>query len=134
MATATSDPFPPLWRILGLSVAAGYAGLGSYAAFLPLTSSTQVGLRSGTSTADSDKNISTAMLWIGARDFSIAAALFAFYYQDKPAEMGTVILSGMILCVVDCVTYTRMRGAAPGSVMCAGAAIWGVIGWNLLQL
>ena len=94
---ATRDHFPPLWRALGLSVAIGYVGLGSYAALVPIACADQHHLRSPTSTPDSDKYTKRTMAWIGVRDVSIAAALFAFYAQDKAKEMGIVILSGVLL-------------------------------------
>lgn len=74
------------------------------------------------------------MVWIGARDLSIAAALFAFYYEDKPREMGTLILSGMILCVVDTITLWNFRRDRFAAFTGVGAAFWGWIGWNLIGL
>lgn len=134
MSAVPQDSFPPLWRALGLSVAIGYAGLGSYAAFMPITSATDLGIRRKDSAPESDKGVRQAMLWIGARDISIATALASFYYQDKPREMGTVILSGMILCTVDCVSVYQFRGDLFSVFMGLGALGWGWIGWNLIQL
>jgi hypothetical protein len=74
------------------------------------------------------------MRWVSCRDLSIAAALFALYYQNKPSEMGTIILSGMILCVTDCVLVYRYRQDYFPFLLGAGASTWAWIGWELLKL
>ena len=133
MATTSQESFPNIWRVLGLGVAAGYAGLGSYAMFMPITSATEHGLRPKAD-PESDKFVKNAMAWIGVRDMSIAAALLTFYYQGKPAEMGVVIMSGMIMCAADVVLVYRHRQDFYPFMLAAGSAFWGWIGWNLLQL
>ncbi len=134
MSAITQEAFPPLWRALGLSVIVGYAGLGSMIILSPIKTATMSGLRSPNSNSENDKYVTTTCAWIGARDLSIAVALATFYYQDKPQEMGTLILSGMILCVTDGYFILRHRQDALAAVMGAGIASWGWIGWNLLQL
>ena len=134
MASPSQDAFPNLWRVLGLSVAAGYAGLGSYGAFVPIQCATTYGLRPPNNDPEADKYLSRLMLWVGARDISIAAAISAFYYQENPRAMGTTILAGMLLCTVDTVTIFQAKGPALGIPIGAGAALWGWIGWNLLKL
>jgi hypothetical protein len=93
MATPSQGAFPNTWRVLGLSVAAGYAGLGAMGLLMPVKMAENHGLmpKSG---VDAENFATTAMTWISVRDLSIGAALFAFYYQEKPREMGTLILSG----------------------------------------
>ena len=93
MATLSQEAFPNIWRVLGLSVAAGYTGLGTLGILMPVKLAENHGLmpKSG---VDAEKFATTGMTWISVRDLSIGAALFAFYYQDKPREMGTLILSG----------------------------------------
>lgn len=131
---ASQEHFPPLWRALGLSVAIGYAGLGAYAALVPIKCADQHHLRSPTSTVDLDKYTKRTMAWIGIRDVSIAAALFAFYYQDKPREMGTVILSGIALTTVDGITVWNARKDAYGASVLAGGFVWAWIGYQLVGL
>jgi hypothetical protein len=93
MASLSQEAFPNTWRVLGLSVAAGYVGLGTMGLLIPVKMAENHGLlpKGG---PDAEKFATTAMVWISVRDISIGAALLAFYYQDKPREMGTVILSG----------------------------------------
>lgn len=55
-----------------------------------------------------------AMALLGARDLSIGTALAALYLQNKPASMGTVTLSGMILCVID-VAWVFKEGLVLGN-------------------
>ena len=136
---ATGPQYASLWRILGLSVAASYAGLGSYAVFAPLDAASLCGLRpkigNPEAAVEADRCITDAMAWIGGRDLSIAAALFALYYQREPVAMGSVILCSMILCVADGVTVFRNRnGDWFAWMMAAGAGMWGVIGWNLTEM
>ena len=134
MATTSQDAFPNIWRVLGLSVAAGYAGLGSFAIFMPIPAATEHGLRQEPATTESDKFVKKAMAWIGVRDLAFGAAITAFYYQEKPREMGTVILSGMILCAADVILVYQHRQDYYAFMLAAGAAFWGWVGWSLLQL
>ena len=93
MASLSQKAFPNTWRVLGLSVAAGYVGLGAMGLLIPVTVARNHGLMPhGGPNAESFA--ARAMTWISVRDMSIGAALLAFYYQEKPREMGTVILSG----------------------------------------
>ena len=134
MSASSQDRFPNVWRALGLSVAAGYASLGSYAAFMPITCAAAHGLRPINNTLEGDKHLGDAMVWIGARDISMAAALFALYYQERPREMGIVILSGMIFCITDSVYVFQARRDLYSGMISAGAAFGGWKGWNLLKL
>ena len=131
---SSQDPFPPLWRALGLSVAIGYAGLGSYAAFVPIQCATTYTLRSPVCSVRNDHFVKRTMAWIGARDISIAVALFAFYYQDKPREMGTLILSGVVLTTVDGITIWNARRDLLAASVLAGGAVWAWIGYDLVGL
>ena len=133
MATLSQEAFPNIWRVLGLSVAAGYAGLGLMGMLIPVKMADTYGLRPKQD-PEADKFATTVMTWISVRDLSIGAALFTFYYQSKPQEMGTLILSGMILCAADCILVYRYRQDMIAHSLPIGAAIWGWIGWNLIQL
>lgn len=133
MATLSQEAFPNTWRVLGLSVAASYAGLGTLPLIMPITMAREFGLLPKAS-PDAETFATRAMAWIGVRDLSVAAALFTFYYQEKPREMGTVILSGMILCAGDCLLVYSRRQDFLAYGLVAGASVWGWIGWNLTQL
>lgn len=72
------------------------------------------------------------MLMLGARDWSIAAALLWFWRRGQAREMGVVVLSGMVLCVVDLAVVVRRRGmGAVGWGLGLGVAGWGLVGWGL---
>jgi hypothetical protein len=45
-----------------------------------------------------------------------------------------VILSGMILCITDCVLVYRYRQDYFPFLLGAGASTWAWIGWELLKL
>ena len=133
MATVSQEAFPNTWRVLGLSVAAGYAGLGALGLIMPVPMAANHGLLPQND-ADAEKFATKTMAWISVRDISFAAALFGFYYQGKPREMGTVILSGMILCTADCILIYQHRTDWYAHSIAVGAAFWGWVGWKLIQL
>jgi len=132
MASLSQDTFPNVWRALGLSVAAGYVGLGTMGLLIPVKLAENHGLKP--SGPDAEKFATTTMTWISVRDLSIGAALLAFYYQEKPREMGTLILSGMILCAADSILIYRHRTDLYAHFIASGAIFWGWVGWNLVQL
>lgn len=120
-----APPFAPsTWRILGLSIAAGYTTLGLFAVCLPQraaleyfaiaprtrgavkTPDGQVGARI-TSTADA---VDLLMPLLGARDISIGAALWALAYAGKWQEFGTVVVAGTVLCAADGAAIWKFGG------------------------
>lgn len=138
---------PSTWRTLGLAVGISYTFLGAFditqptlAAKLfnlhpePITSITAEDGRSAVKhVAAHAESISTSMILLGARDLSIGVALLTFYNKQNAEAMGTLIMSGMILCAVDVVYIWRLRGWEWGCAFAAGAASWGVIGMGLLE-
>lgn len=68
--------------------------------------------RSALQTQDDARVVPLLMPLLGARDVSIAAALFALGWSGKTREMGTVILGGMILCVADVAVVWKEKGLA----------------------
>ena len=139
------DVSPSTWRVLGLSVAATYIGLGTFAISAPVAAAQGFNLypknNSGVSsekllTADKEehaKAISTSMTLLGARDLSIGIALACLDYQESPRAVGTLILSGMVLCATDVYQIWRLRGPAWGSAFAIGASMWLVIGVGMVQ-
>lgn len=153
------DLTPATWRVLGLSVAISYMGLGTFALTAPVLAAKGFGLYPSTasrSTAEAPKSVATtattttrlttedskethaaavttSMLLLGARDLSIGVALATFWSRDDRRAMGTLILSGMVLCVVDVWEIGRLRGPSWGGAFGVGAAIWMVIGYGLVQ-
>ncbi|EXJ77457.1 hypothetical protein A1O3_09683 [Capronia epimyces CBS 606.96] len=75
----------------------------------------------------------TSMRLLGARDLSIGIALAWLDYQEKPQAVGTVILSGLVLCVVDVYEIWRLRGWQWAAVFAAGAGLWMSVGYGLMQ-
>jgi hypothetical protein len=119
------------WRVLGISVASGYTVLGSFAIFSPVNAAKVLGVWPKTVPEDGNSPTANLMILLGARDLSIATALWVFEYQRKEKSMATVILSGMILCALDTWMVFKTRGVKWGSLMGAGAALWGAIGLGL---
>lgn len=90
---------PSAWKNLGLGVAAAYASLGTASFINPTFVSKQLGFRSLISNAQDD---ATGLLaFIGARDLSFSIAIIALSRAGKYQEMGTIISSTMLFCVVD---------------------------------
>jgi len=124
---------PSTYQALGLSVGAGYTILGAFATLFPSTaartffnlgngvalwpynnnhaSSTTPAKPAVPSTATDDA-VHSLMRLLGARDLSIAAAIFALDWQQKYDAVGTVILAGMGLCLADVLAVWRRRGPA----------------------
>ncbi|EXJ82034.1 hypothetical protein A1O1_08102 [Capronia coronata CBS 617.96] len=159
------DLSPSTWRVLGLSVATSYIGLGTFAitcpdlaakcfGIYPDSSDGSSGISHTATTPDRHKGrgtetsknsslptdrdnhaaaVSTSMLLLGARDLSIGIALAWLDYQENPRTMGSVILSGLVLCVVDIYEIWRLRGPGWASIFAAGAGVWIGIGFGLVQ-
>nr|XP_036581494.1 uncharacterized protein CTRU02_08544 [Colletotrichum truncatum]KAF6789845.1 hypothetical protein CTRU02_08544 [Colletotrichum truncatum] len=120
---------PSTWRLLGLSVAASYTALGAIDCLIPHRAAEEF---FGIEPYGSTTAVSILMPLLGARDISIAAALFALARQHRGREMGTVILAGTILCVADVVVLWRRKGPRRGGAVAAGVTIWTAIGLGLL--
>lgn len=110
MATST-------WRILGLSVAASYTGLGLFEILFPHRAAAELFAlppRSQSKQHVPDPQVSEAVSLmiplLGVRDLSLAAAMYVFAWEGKWREVGTVILSGMILCAADSAVVWKRLG------------------------
>lgn len=104
---------PSTWKLLGLSVAAGYTWLGSWALFAPRhgaetffhpTPSSAESLHAG--------DVERYMPMLGARDLSMAFAMFWMAREDNWRGVGQMILAGMGLCATDAYVTWRSKGAA----------------------
>lgn len=122
---------PSTWQALGLSVGAGYTVLGCFATFFPTTAArTYFNLGNAEAlwpfknaggqtpytvnkafTADTDEGFGLLTRLMGARDLSIAIAIFALDWQGQYKSVGTVILGGMVLCAADVWAVWKQRGA-----------------------
>ena len=129
---------PSTWRTLGLTVGIGYTLLGTFGVTQstlvaklfnlhpePVTSiTTEDGRSAVKQVAAHAESISTSMVLLGARDLSIGVALFAFYNKQDAKAMGTLIMSGAILCAVDVIYIWKSRGWEWGCAFAAGAVSW----------
>ncbi|BEI84931.1 hypothetical protein CcaverHIS002_0503320 [Cutaneotrichosporon cavernicola] len=121
------------WKFLGLTVAAGYSTLGTWALlaprncaetlFLPRPSSPE-SLHSG--------DVERYSRLLGARDLSMAAAMLWFVRSDDWRAMGQMILAGTFLAAADSWAAWNAKGAALGLVLAAGSAFWSLIGYALV--
>jgi len=117
------------WRALGLSVAAGYTSLGLFATLAPRRAAAELfGIITPPATAKNSSSTTTSstsspatqdgavvpllMPLLGARDLSIAAALWALAYAGKWREAGTLVLAGTVLCAADVYVVWKCRGPA----------------------
>ncbi|KAH7254612.1 hypothetical protein B0J15DRAFT_494686 [Fusarium solani] len=104
---------PSTWNTLGLGVAAGWATLGLVGFFQQLD------------------QLSSMALILGSRDFSIATALFMLGRAGRNEEMGTLILSTLVICGADIYLVWKAKRYAETITFTVGAAIWGAIGLGL---
>ncbi|KAH7161324.1 hypothetical protein EDB81DRAFT_784448 [Dactylonectria macrodidyma] len=118
------------WNTLGLGVAATWAALGLVGVLRPTRSAEIFGVLS-MHKADGTPDDTGIALLFGSRDFTIAAALFALYSAGRDEEMGTVILSSMIICVADIYLAWKSRRGSEMLLFTVGASIWGIIGLGL---
>lgn len=125
---------PGLLHFGSWSIAASYTGLGLFAIVSPLRGARILGVRSAPSSSPSSTNTVLLMRLLGARDLSIGAALFVFAYQREYKAMGSLIVSGTILCFADVVSSWVADGPALALPMGIGAAIWTAIGIKLVAL
>jgi len=152
----TMDFTPSTWRTLGLSVAATYIGLGTFALINPQNAAKTFGIyppapvpgsnaapTRGTTASPSHANadveahvntVSSSMLLLGARDVSMGLAIGKLAYDGKLREAGLVIVSGVVLCVVDVWEIWRLKGKGLGTMFAVGAGIWVGIGAGMAQL
>ncbi|KAL1876842.1 hypothetical protein VTK73DRAFT_9144 [Phialemonium thermophilum] len=119
------------WTRLGFGVAASLATLGLTTFIAPQTSANILGFTQLVEHASSD--VPGVMGFIGARDLSISLAIFLLGCRGKAPEMGTIILSCVVFCVVDIIIawenarYVEALGALPP------VAFVGYVGLNLYK-
>jgi Domain of unknown function (DUF4267) len=135
MSTSPALPLTQTYRLLGLSVAATYIGLGSLSILnRPLATRIFCGdLAAEAAEKHGDMSAHTLIPALSARDLSIGIALGAFYYYDMPRAQAILILSGLWLCAVDLDLIYRAQGSKAAAVTAGGVGIWAWIGWELLR-
>lgn len=91
---------PSTWNSLGFGVATTWVGLGIISICQPVRTARLFGV--SPHLADTKEINHAAMgFLVGTRDLTIAATLFILGRAGLDQEMGSVILSSMIICVTD---------------------------------
>ncbi|KAM0718785.1 hypothetical protein Q7P37_005856 [Cladosporium fusiforme] len=125
-------PHSPLTHpLLTLSIPTTFLTLGLFALTSPTTCATALGLRPHSQPLNNN-SLQTAMRLLGARDLSIAVALFAFWRRGQQEEMGVLVLSAMLLCAADVGEVWRARRDGWAVAMGVGAGVWGLVGGGLM--
>ena len=101
---------PSTWRLLGLTVAAGYTAFGAFEILLPAKAARELLAIEPRKSAEADEAVSLVFPLLGARDLSIAAGLFLFHHARWDAAMGWLIVSGTILCAADTAAVWYRKG------------------------
>lgn len=100
------------WRALGLSVAVGYTSFGALELLWPARAGRELLDIEPGQDAGADSTVALMGRLLGARDLSIAAALFALHHGRRHREMGVVIVAGTIVCLADAVAVGVRKGWA----------------------
>lgn len=120
-------PSQQTWRVLGLAVATGYAGLGTFASLFPLqaadlywairsssSSTAKTAMdkhtRSSISTSPTAADVALLMRLLGARDLSIALAMALLAREGQWRAVGIVDLAGVLLYAADVGAIWDRRG------------------------
>lgn len=103
---------PSTWKLLGLSVAAGYATLGSWMLLAPRNAAERF-FAPKPSSAESlhSGDLERYVPMLGARDLSMALAMGWYAYEKNWRAMGQMILAGMLLCGADAWATWNAKGA-----------------------
>ncbi|KAH8881659.1 hypothetical protein GQ53DRAFT_832161 [Thozetella sp. PMI_491] len=104
---------PSTWRLLGLSVGMGYVFFGTFEIVYPAKAGKEILDIPKKPSPEASEMVSLLAPLMGARDLSIAAAIFTFYAFGQGREMGVVIVAGTVLCVADAVAIGIYKGLAP---------------------
>ncbi|OIW25970.1 hypothetical protein CONLIGDRAFT_717629 [Coniochaeta ligniaria NRRL 30616] len=124
---------PSTWRILGLSVGAGYAGFGVWMALFPRHAAKTIFGYEGPESTEAGKMVSLLHQLLGSRDLTLAATIFIFLYRRQEKAAGMVIVSGTTLCYADAIGIYVRRGFAPALQLFTGASIWAAVGFGLMS-
>lgn len=96
------------WNSLGYTVAATWAGLGLTAMISPHRTAGFFCFHDALS-GDGRGDVPHMMSLVGARDLSLALAMFALARAGRNRELGTLILSTMIVCAGDMYIVWKRR-------------------------
>lgn len=100
---------PSTWRLLGLTAGIGYAIVGAVQVIFPFDA-----LRFLFGIHSQNPAISLLGTLLGARDLTVAAAIFALHYvRGQERAVGIVILSSTISQIGDFVGVFLRKGFLP---------------------
>jgi hypothetical protein len=122
------------WRQVGLGFTTTIFALGTLALVSPKTAGQTLGVVPITPEALEINERS--MTFLGVRDVAVASTLFWFYSEGKSREMGVLLSSWVLVCVVD--TWVAMKGLGGWNrevvPLYVGAAATAFIAAGLLQV
>ncbi|CAM1509808.1 Fc.00g001430.m01.CDS01 [Cosmosporella sp. VM-42] len=118
------------WNTLGLGVAATWIALGVLGVSQPARAAELFGVPLATKESGHTSNIGIALI-LGSRDLTIGTALFALGRTGRYEEMGTVILTSMIICVIDVYLVWKTKRHLEMASFAIGSAVWAAIGLGL---
>ncbi|KAL2782386.1 hypothetical protein BJX66DRAFT_204712 [Aspergillus keveii] len=122
------------WRLIGLGLTTTVFSLGALCFAAPSTAAEALGI---IPTTPEGRDIADkAMIFLGIRDLTVAAAMFWLSRQGKDTELGVLLTAWTAVCVVDtCVTIHGPRGWDKGVWgLWGGAAVVMFGGLGLLQV
>ena len=132
-------PFPnsllnqSTWRHVGLGLTTVVFALGALAIVSPTTAAKSLGVVP--TTPEGHEINEKSMTFLGIRDVAAASTLFWFYSEGKSKEMGALLSSWVLVCVVDTWVATKTsNGLDQGIItLCIGAVATAFIGLGLFQ-
>ena len=99
---------PSTWNHLGHAVATSWAGLGLLSILSPYRTAGLFCFHDSLS-GDGRGDIPHAMSLVGARDLTLALAMFSLARAGRNRELGTLILSTLVICGADMYVVWKRR-------------------------
>ncbi|KAH6644860.1 hypothetical protein C7974DRAFT_371909 [Boeremia exigua] len=123
---------PSTWRHVGLGLTTAVFALGTLALISPTTAAGALGVEP-TTPEGHDIN-RKSMVFLGIRDVAAASTLLWFYAEGKTREMGVLLSSWVLVCVVDTwVAAEGRRGWEGVGGLVVAAAVMAFVGLGLFQ-
>ena len=117
---------------VGLGLSTVFLGLGTLSLFAPNAAADALNVRP--TTPEGQTITKKAMGFLGVRDVAVAGSLLWFYRGNQLKEMGVLMSSWTLVCVVD--TYIAAQDAGPEQKgmlqLYVGAVLVAATGWGLL--
>ncbi|KAH7094833.1 hypothetical protein FB567DRAFT_511192 [Paraphoma chrysanthemicola] len=108
------------WRNVGLGLTTVFFGLGVFGLVNPTAGGKSLGVIPTTPEGHSIN--AKGMAFLGIRDVAVASTLFWFYSTGKNKEMGALISSWVLVCVVDTWIAANGPNGVDGGI---GALVFG---------